>query len=107
MTSNQTAEETYEARVSLRKMTLALKDPSRWKILRELAKGEPLPVIELARRVGRAQDSVSKHMMILKEAGIVVQGYGRLYRFAPTCQQIPGTMNVDIGICILKLGSLP
>ena len=105
--SNTTAAEDSQPGFSLRKVGLVLKDPVRWRILRELAKGEPLPVIELARRVRRTQDCVSKNMLMLKEAGLAVQGYGRLYRLSPACQPAPGSMDVDLGVCVLKLGALP
>ena len=87
----------------LAKLCSVLGEMTRWKILRELAKGEPLPVKELAARTGRSSDVVQKHVTMLKEAKIVVQGYGRLYKLAPGIQPTPGTTELDLGHCVIRL----
>jgi DNA-binding transcriptional ArsR family regulator len=48
----------------------ALADETRWGIVRELL-AQPLTVNELAERLGATQYNVSKHLRILREAGIV------------------------------------
>lgn len=48
----------------------ALGDPSRWRIVRELL-GEELTVGDLVTRLGISQYNVSKHVRILREAGII------------------------------------
>ena len=88
-----------------RHVSRAVHVPARWRILRELAKGEPLPVNELSRRVRCPAASVSKHMAILKLAGVVKVGYGRLYKLSPGVQAQPGAQRLDLGHCILKLDS--
>jgi DNA-binding transcriptional ArsR family regulator len=80
-----------------------LGEKTRWKILRELAKGEPLPVKELAGRTGRSSDVAQKHLAMLKEAKIVVQGYGRHYKLAPGIQPDPGSAVLDLGHCVIRL----
>jgi DNA-binding transcriptional ArsR family regulator len=75
----------------------------RWRILRELAKGEALPVKELALRAGCPPASASKHMLLLKKAGVVTVGYGRLYKLSPQLQPEPGCQRLDLGHCIIKL----
>jgi predicted transcriptional regulator len=92
--------------LSLDKVGRVLNDSARWRILRELAGGEALPVYELARRVGRSTDSVSKHLLVLKNASLVVQGFGRLYRMSPGLLPQPGSLDVDLGFCVLKLGNV-
>jgi DNA-binding transcriptional ArsR family regulator len=60
----------------------ALAEPSRRLILDELAGGE-LPVSELVRRLRMSQPAVSKHLRILREAGMVsarVDAQRRQYR---------------------------
>lgn len=79
--------------------------PARWHILRELAKGEALPVNELARRAKCPAATVSKHMALLKKAGVVQVGYGRLYKLTPGFQPEPGGQRLDLGHCVLKLDS--
>ena len=51
-------------------MLKALADPTRWAIVHELLR-ETLTVGELSERVEASQYNVSKHLRILREAGIV------------------------------------
>lgn len=53
------------------RMLKALADPTRWAIVRELLK-ETLTVGEITERVAASQYNVSKHVRILREAGIIV-----------------------------------
>jgi DNA-binding transcriptional ArsR family regulator len=60
-------------------------EPSRRQILDELLKGEQ-PVNALVERLSIAQPAVSKHLRILREAGLVVvrpDGQRRLYSLRP------------------------
>jgi DNA-binding transcriptional ArsR family regulator len=62
-----------------------LAEPTRRKILGELAGGE-LPVSELVRRLQITQPAASKHLRILREAGMVsarVDAQRRQYRIEP------------------------
>lgn len=52
------------------RMLKALADQTRWAIVRELLK-ETLTVGEITERVSASQYNVSKHLRILKEAGII------------------------------------
>src|SRR5437867_3961459 len=82
----------------------ALYSPSRWKILKALCEGEPLGAGELAPIAGCKPSAASKHMRVLVEAGICVQGRGRLYRIAPRFQPAPGAPRVlDFGHCLIRL----
>ena len=51
-------------------MPKALADQTRWAIVRELMK-ETLTVGEISERVGVSQYNISKHLRILREAGII------------------------------------
>jgi DNA-binding transcriptional ArsR family regulator len=51
-------------------MLKALGDETRWRIVRELMK-ETLTVTQLTERLGVTQYNISKHVRILREAGIV------------------------------------
>jgi len=60
----------------------AIAEPRRRQIVDALAGGER-PVNDLVRMLGMAQPQVSKHLRVLREAGVVVvrdQGRQRLYR---------------------------
>ena len=51
----------------------ALADPTRRAILARLA-GGPATVSELARPFGLRQPTISKHLRVLEEAGLILQG---------------------------------
>ena len=94
--------------------TLKLKDAvsllsheARWRLLRELARGENLPLSELARRVGLAADSTSKHIATLMRLGLAQKVYGHLYVLAPAYRPAPGATTLDLGLCVLRLDALP
>ena len=89
--------------ITLAGISRVLGDPSRWAMLRELGKGEPLPVSLLARRIGISQDNASKHMAVIRRAGIAQAGLGRLYSLAPAFRPAPGATHIDFGHCLLRL----
>jgi DNA-binding transcriptional ArsR family regulator len=63
----------------------ALSDPSRVRLV-ELLRGGEQPVGELVRRTGLLQPAVSKHLRVLREAGLVdvrADAQRRLYRLRP------------------------
>jgi ArsR family transcriptional regulator len=78
--------ERYQARARIAK---ALGHPSRLVMLDALADGE-LCVCELTELVGADQSTVSKHLSVLKQAGIVAdrkEGTMTFYRLKVTCLQ--------------------
>jgi DNA-binding transcriptional ArsR family regulator len=80
-----------------------LSNPIRWAILRELARGEPLPVAELARRLGSTPEALSKHAIKLHDAGLVVRGYGLLYRINPKLLIPDQPLSLNVGIAVIHL----
>jgi hypothetical protein len=44
----------------------------------------------------------SKHLAVLRKAGAVVQGRGRLYQIPPQHLPSPGERVVDFGHCLLR-----
>lgn len=75
----------------------AFGDATRWRILGELGRGTPLMVIELARLVGRSETVVSKHMAVLRKAGAVVIGRGRMYEIPAQFRVEPGVVDFGYG----------
>lgn len=76
----------YEARAQIAK---ALAHPSRLLMLDALADGE-LCVCELTALVGADQSTVSKHLAVLRQAGLVAdrkEGTQTYYRVKVTCLQ--------------------
>ncbi|WP_066291143.1 ArsR/SmtB family transcription factor [Bacillus sp. FJAT-29937] len=55
-----------------RDVYVAIADPTRRKLLRLLADAEELPLYELTAQFQMGRTAVSKHLAILKEAGLVV-----------------------------------
>jgi len=81
----------------------ALATPLRWKILSELcAAGEPLMVREIAQRVGCSAGLVSKHLAVLRWAGVVMVKR-RLYQIPPQYIVSADKRHVDFGHCLLRL----
>lgn len=72
-------------------------------ILRELCKGQALPVGELARRLGCTANAMSKQMAQVETTGLAVQTYGRLYVMAPHLLPPAGATVLDLGQLVLKL----
>lgn len=87
--------------LSLSAVATLLGTPGRWHILRELAKGEALPVGEIAKRAKMSADSASKHMAYLRKIGLARRIYGRLYTLAPAYRPAPGSTALDLGHCII------
>ena len=75
----------------------------RWRMLRELAKGEALPPTELARRVGMTPNATRRHLWLLRDRGVVMTGYAGLYSLTPAYRSAPGTATIDFGHCIMRL----
>jgi DNA-binding transcriptional ArsR family regulator len=66
----------------------ALSDGTRRSIIRALARGEPRSAGDLGRRFQSAQPTISKHLRVLEEAGLVARSVdGRMHRF--TLRQKP------------------
>jgi DNA-binding transcriptional ArsR family regulator len=69
--------------LSVEGLMLSIASTPRRRALCELTKDDGLPVNELARRIGVSEASMSKHLSFMFKAGLLVRGYGRLYRIAP------------------------
>jgi DNA-binding transcriptional ArsR family regulator len=93
------------------KLLIAIADPIRWAVLRELAAGPPRSVLELAARVRHSDNLVSKHLHWLREAGAVVvlpmpgtdqriSHYGIPPEYLH--QNAAGKMEIDYGVCVLR-----
>ena len=89
----------------------ALGEETRLRILRLLFK-EQLSVNEITGRLGASQYNVSKHLRIMREAGLVEtekQGQHRLYSVAKKLKrQVAANNNIlDLGCCTFRFDKLP
>ena len=89
----------------------ALGEETRLRILRLLFK-EPVGVNEISHRLKVSQYNVSKHLRIMREAGLLKlekQGQQHLYSVVPDLKaQVSANNNVlDLGCCTFRLDKLP
>ncbi len=64
----------------------ALADPTRLALLRRLADGQPRPIVALAAGSALTRQAVSKHLAVLRDAGLVARrpsGRETLYALRP------------------------
>ncbi|MBI5685401.1 MAG: winged helix-turn-helix transcriptional regulator [Verrucomicrobia bacterium] len=80
-----------------------LSDPTRWALIRELTKGLPLPISELAKRTGRGPDGISKHIALMRKLGVVTTSYGGHYILTPGFRPPAGATTLDFGHCTIRL----
>jgi DNA-binding transcriptional ArsR family regulator len=85
------------------RMVKALGSPVRWKMLQELSKGEPRTIGELASAAGCNYDNAGRHLIVLRKAGLVMQGRGRLYQIPKQYLSANGQPHVDYGHCLLRM----
>lgn len=85
------------------KLIAAVGTPVRWGILGELAAGEPLMVKEIAERLKCSPALVSKHMAVLRKAGMVTVGRAGVYLIPPHFAMNTAERHVDFGHCLLRL----
>ena len=87
--------------LSRRKLALALSDEARWVLLAELADGEGRMVKDLARKIGKDSSATSKHLKVLRMAGIL-RMRNRLHQLVERFRPAPGTREIDFGHCVMR-----
>lgn len=84
-------------------VSMVIGSPVRWKMLVELGREGWLSVTHLAARTGTKRPAASAHLRILREAGVVESGMGRLYCLVAALRPQPGAEFLDLGLCRLRL----
>jgi DNA-binding transcriptional ArsR family regulator len=87
--------------LSRRKLVLAISDEARWVLLAELADGEGRMVNDLARKIGKTSSATSKHLKVLRMAGIL-RLRNRLHQLLERFRPAPGTREIDLGHCVVR-----
>ena len=85
-------------------MLKALADETRWRIVRELLR-KPQTIGQLTERLTVTQYNVSKHIRILREAGIVEAeraGKNVVCGVAPAFQRRIKRQELDLGCCTFR-----
>lgn len=90
------------AGLRLEKVLSCVSSIHRWRLLVELAKGEPLPASVLASRVRLSAQAASKHLVLMHDTGLLERGYGKLYRISQRFLR-PGEPVLDFGALVLHL----
>ena len=88
---------------SVRALARVLGNPTRWQLLAELAVGEPLRVVQLAKAVNDKPDLVSKHLRLMRSARVTVLGKNGFHRIAERFLPAPGIRELDLGHCVIRL----
>src|SRR5947207_3064140 len=73
---------------------------NKWRILNELMK-EGQAASDIAKLLGCGVSGASKQMATLVDAGLVIQGKGRVYHLAPAYRPRAGEHILDFGHCVL------
>jgi predicted transcriptional regulator len=92
-----------ESNRTLKLMARALAHITRWKMLKELSTGETRSIDEMAKASGCTYANAARHLIVLRRAGLVVQGRGRLYQIPRQHLPTPGQAVVDYRHCLLRL----
>jgi hypothetical protein len=86
----------------MQKLVFVLGNFSRWRMLGELADGETRTIRELAGAGGCSYDAAIKHLGLMRDLGLVVQGRGSLYQLPAHFLPVPGRRHVDFGHCLIR-----
>lgn len=98
---------TSEAGIDPAAAFAALGNPLRWAIYQMLARGEALTASQAAARLKRDFDGVSKHLRVMRSAGVVASrrseedGRLELYYIPTTLRRADGV--VDLGFCAIRV----
>jgi hypothetical protein len=87
-----------------RALLTSLVSLTRWKILAEMATGDLFMVKDLAALVDDTEASVSKHLQVLRRAGVTKFGVGRLHQIADAYRLQPDSpREMDFGYIVVRL----
>jgi DNA-binding transcriptional ArsR family regulator len=87
----------------LEKLLPALYEPIRWRILSELSSGEPRMVKELAKSLKCSPSLASKHVGVLRRAGLITVGRAGVYLIPPHFIVSAAERHLDFGHCLIRL----
>ena len=90
-----------QVKVSPKLLQKVLADGTRWRIFDVLHKNGPLTTEYIVQAVKGTLDSVSKHLVFLREAGLLEHRMRRLYAI-PEHFKVPGERALDFGWIVLR-----
>jgi DNA-binding transcriptional ArsR family regulator len=87
-----------------RALLTALVSVTRWKMLAEMATGDFFTVKDLASRVDDSKANVSKHLAVLRRAGVTKFGPGHLHQISDAYRLAPNApREMDFGYLVARL----
>ena len=99
---NTTANPPNPPLIPFNSLVVSLGAPVRCAILGALSDGQPRMVNEIAKIIGQSPGLVSKHLALLRGAGLVVVNR-RLYQVPAAYIADAGKRHLDFGHCLLRL----
>jgi hypothetical protein len=93
------AENTVPAAVAV---CTALGDPLRMRAVQEIFLSGPMTALPLGERLGANVKKMSRHLQHLRDAGVLEQGYGRVYKI-PDRFLVAGQRLIDFGHIVLRI----
>lgn len=93
--------------ISLENLASGLGSPLRLRMLREIARSENgLMIVELSERLGMKAANASKHMKVLRDAGLVITNRAGMHTCPPGRLVSREDAVIDYGSCLLRLGGV-
>ena len=63
-------------------------------------------VLEIAENLKKPADLISKHLALLRKAGLVTAGRNRLYQISPHVVADKSSRTIELGHCLLRLNNV-
>ena len=79
----------------------AVSDATRWRILDALMKKGPMTTELITKAVGASVANVSKHLVFMREVGILEHRMNRVYAI-PDAFVVPGERALDFGAILIR-----
>jgi DNA-binding transcriptional ArsR family regulator len=84
------------------KLLTALSSVTRWKILAAILAEGPMGITDLAAALRSNPSLIAKHVAVLRNAGVIYKGRGRLSYLAEHLRPAPGVSEIDFGHFVFR-----
>ena len=92
---------TKKSALPLKVIQRAISDGTRWRIFEALLTRGPMPTEYIARAVGASVTNVSKHLVFLRQVGLLEHQMQRIYAI-PEFLRVPGERSLDFGPILIR-----
>ena len=101
-TMNTPAKSRSPVNIPLQSLLTAVSNTIRWQVFDALIQHGGMTTIPLAKKIGVEFNTLTKHMQLLKNLGLLEQGMGKVYSI-PERFLVPGERALDFGPVVLRL----